>query len=105
MGNEYQRPLDRLLELLPQRRSRSVHRLTHINADVQTELNEDPNVYGVNDSLQSGLPPALKSYENAVLKLLNLLAATSTGSSPLDADAMRSATAKARAAPGPLVDI
>ena len=72
--------------------------LDRINADVQTALNEDANFYGRSDSLQSGLPPALKSYENAVLELLNLLAATSTGSSPLDADAMLSATAKARAA-------
>jgi signal transduction histidine kinase/DNA-binding response OmpR family regulator len=44
-----------------------------ILGDVRTALNEDAGFYGISESLQRNLPPAMKQYENATEALLLVL--------------------------------
>jgi hemerythrin-like metal-binding protein len=50
-----------------------------ITGDAQTSLNEDKNFYGVSESLQKNLPPAISSYTNANQAFLNLLNRAAAG--------------------------
>ncbi len=47
--------------------------LNRILADAQTVLQEDPHFYGISESLQKKLPPALEQYESAQQTFLSLV--------------------------------
>jgi len=55
-----------------------------IAGDLDTVLNEDSNFYGISESLQKELPPAMKTYTDATEKFLGLMdqTALSTGTLP-----------------------
>src|SRR5262249_28339404 len=48
------------------------HDLDRVASSIQTSLREDPNFYGVNQSLQQRMPPALKDYTTAMEAFIGL---------------------------------